>query len=204
MPFTVLTILAALLIAAFLGYTMLRGRRSDEPTAAYDLRVYREQLAGVDRDLARGVIGQADAERVRTEISRRILAADAQMQGEKAQAGPSSVTSAVAVTAVALVLIGGAWFMYHRIGAAGFPDMPLSERLELAEELRVNRPSQAAAEEQTTPVQPPKLEESYAQLLQKLRDTVAQRPMTCRGISCWHSTRPTQATSRLDTKPNVG
>ncbi|MTI03685.1 c-type cytochrome biogenesis protein CcmI [Roseibium sp. RKSG952] len=181
MPFTVLTILAALLVAAFLGYTMLRGRRSDEPTAAYDLRVYREQLAGVDRDLARGVIGQADAERVRTEISRRILAADTQMRGEKAQSGPSSVTSAVAVIAVALVLIGGAWLMYHRIGAAGFPDMPLSERLELAEELRVNRPSQAAAEEQTTPVQPPKLEESYAQLLQKLRDTVAQRPDDLQG-----------------------
>ena len=126
MTFWVLIFLVALLIAAFLSFTLLRKRRGDEPAAAYDLRVYREQLAGVDRDLARGVIGEADAERVRTEISRRILAADDQMKKEGAGAGPSRTVSALEILAISLLLIGGALAMYHRTGAVGLPDMPLT------------------------------------------------------------------------------
>lgn len=181
MTFWVLIFLIALLIASFLGFTLLRGRRTDEPTAAYDLRVYREQLAGVDRDLARGVIADADAERVRTEISRRILAADAQMRGEADAAGPSRSASLIALILMAAILVGGGLAMYLQMGAAGFPDMPLSARLEMAEQLRENRPSQTEAEDMATPVQAPPLEESYETLLNRLRETVAERPDDLQG-----------------------
>ncbi|AXT25649.1 c-type cytochrome biogenesis protein CcmI [Ruegeria sp. AD91A] len=181
MTFWVLIFLVALLIAAFLSFTLLRKRRGDEPAAAYDLRVYREQLAGVDRDLARGVIGEADAERVRTEISRRILAADDQMKKESADAGPSRTVSALSILAISLLLIGGALAMYNRTGAVGLPDMPLTARLELAKEVRANRPSQSAAEELATPPQPAQLDESYANLLKQLRETVANRPDDLQG-----------------------
>ncbi|WP_299894284.1 c-type cytochrome biogenesis protein CcmI [uncultured Ruegeria sp.] len=181
MTFWVLIFLVALLIAAFLSFTLLRKRRGDEPAAAYDLRVYREQLAGVDRDLARGVIGKADAERVRTEISRRILAADDQMKKEGAGAGPSRTVSALSILAISLLLIGGALAMYNRTGAVGLPDMPLTARLELAKEVRANRPSQSAAEELATPPQPAQLDESYANLLKQLRETVANRPDDLQG-----------------------
>lgn len=181
MTFWVLIFLIALLITGLLGLSLLRGRRSDEPTAAYDLRVYREQLAGVDRDLARGVIADADAERVRTEISRRILAADAQMRGEAAASGPSRIVSIVALLLIAAFLIGGGLAMYRQMGAVGFPDMPLSARLEMANDLRENRPSQFEAEEIATPVQAPTLEEGYATLLNRLRETVAERPDDLQG-----------------------
>lgn len=181
MTFWVLIFLIALLIVVFLGYSMLRGRRGGEPAAAYDLRVYREQLASVDRDLARGVIAQADAERVRTEISRRILAADAQIRGETKGAGPSRVVSAITLLIMAAVLIGGGMWMYRQMGAAGFPDMPLTARIEMADELRENRPSQADAEDMATPFEPPALEESYATLLARLRETVAERPDDLQG-----------------------
>lgn len=181
MTFWVLIFLVALLIAAFLSFTLLRKRRGDEPAAAYDLRVYREQLAGVDRDLARGVIGEVDAERVRTEISRRILAADDQRKKEGAGAGPSRAVSVLSILAISLLLIGGALAMYHRKGAVGLPDMPLTARLELAKEVRANRPSQSAAEELATPPKPAQLEESYANLLKQLRETVASRPDDLQG-----------------------
>ncbi|NVO55707.1 c-type cytochrome biogenesis protein CcmI [Rhodobacteraceae bacterium B1Z28] len=181
MTFWVLIFLVALLIAAFLSYTMLRGRRGDEPAAAYDLRVYREQLTSVDRDLSRGVIGEADAERVRTEISRRILAADAQMKGTRSGSGPSRTVSAIAIAVLTLGLIGGALAMYHRLGAVGLPDMPLKARMEMAEEIRVNRPAQSVAEELATPPQPQQLDESYSSLLKQLRDTVAERPDDVQG-----------------------
>ncbi|WP_050602057.1 c-type cytochrome biogenesis protein CcmI [Ruegeria sp. 6PALISEP08] len=181
MTFWVLIFLVALLIAAFLSFTLLRKRRGKKPAAAYDLEVYREQLAGVDKDLARGVIGEVDAERVRTEISRRILAADEHMKNGSADAGPSRVVSIVSVTIVALLLIGGAMAMYDRTGAVGLPDMPLTARMELAEEVRANRPPQDAAEQLATPPQPAQLDESYAALLTQLRDTVAARPDDLQG-----------------------
>lgn len=181
MTFWVLLILFALLIAVFLAYGMLRERRREEPAAAYDLRVYREQLASVDRDLARGVIDQADAERVRTEISRRILAADAQMQAAATVSGPSRVMRVAAPVVLALLLVGGALALYRQLGAAGYPDQPLSARLEMADDLRENRPSQAEAERAAPPVEPPQLEESYAKLLDQLRETVASRPDDLQG-----------------------
>ena len=52
-----------LAVTALLLLALLRGRAGGEPAAAYDLRVYRDQLREVDRDLARGVIAPADAER---------------------------------------------------------------------------------------------------------------------------------------------
>ena len=181
MTFSVLIILIAVAVTGFLGVSMLRIRRTDTPTAAYDLNVYREQLASVDRDLARGVIGEADAERVRTEVSRRILAADAQIRGEKDSADPSRGVTWTAMVVMATVLIGGALLMYRQMGAGGFPDMPLSARLELAEDLRENRPAQAEAESLAPRPQVPELDESYAALLTQLREAVAQRPDDLQG-----------------------
>ncbi|CUH44103.1 c-type cytochrome biogenesis protein CcmI [Ruegeria atlantica] len=181
MSFWVLIILTAAVTAVFLGYSILRARDSREPAAAYDLRVYREQLAGVDKDLARGVIGEADAERVRTEISRRILAADAQIQAQSTRLGPPLWASVTAIAAVGLILVGGAAWMYDRMGAAGLPDQPLSLRIDRAETLRAERPSQAEFEATATPAPLPQLEENYAALLEQLRETVEARPDDLQG-----------------------
>ena len=43
---------------------------------AYNLAVYRDQLAEIDRDLARGLLTAEQAETARAEIGRRILALD--------------------------------------------------------------------------------------------------------------------------------
>ncbi len=181
MTFWVITFLIALLIAGFLIAPLLRGRRTQKPTAAYDLQVYREQLTGVDRDLSRGVIAEADADRVRTEISRRILAADAQARDAAGPSGPSGMVSVIAIILLGAALVGGALAMYRQMGAAGFPDIPLSLRLEMAEDLRENRPSQSDAESMATPVPVPALDESYAALLTQLRETVAGRPDDIQG-----------------------
>lgn len=181
MTFWALLLLFALLITAFLTYGLIRARRSEENPAAYDLRVYKEQLASVDRDLMRGVIGEADAERVRTEISRRILAADAKARTGSLETGPSDAVRMAAIAIVGLVLVGGAFALYRELGAAGYPDQPLSARLEMADELRVNRPSQAEAEQMAPPVERPQLEDSYANLLEQLRETVAKRPNDLQG-----------------------
>lgn len=50
-----------------------RARRSEPGREAYDLRVYQEQLNEVDRDFARGVVNEQEAQAARLEIKRRML-----------------------------------------------------------------------------------------------------------------------------------
>ncbi len=172
----------AFAVAALLALAILRGRIGDEPPAAYDLRVYRDQLKEVERDLARGVIGPDDAERIRAEVSRRILVADAQLQkGADAAAQPRALALMGAAVSLAL-LVGGSVWVYSRIGAPGYPDMGLASRIEAAQEARVNRISQAEAEARVpagATVQAPSPD--FIRLMDQLRAAVAERPGDLQG-----------------------
>lgn len=181
MIFWIVTALMALAVTALFVIALVRGRSEEEPAAAYDLRVYRDQLDGVDRDLARGVIAPAEAERLRTEISRRILAADAQLQRDTTRPGAPPAALWLGAALAALVLLGGSLALYSVLGAPGYGDFALQDRIEMAEALRRDRPDQAEAEARMPPAPPPALEDSYAQLLDKLRQTVAGRPDDLQG-----------------------
>ncbi|MFW8592833.1 c-type cytochrome biogenesis protein CcmI [Cribrihabitans neustonicus] len=176
MAFWIVSALIAASAALLIALALLRGRQLGEPAAAYDLRLYRQQLRDVDKDLARGVIGEADAERTRTEISRRILAADAQLQKHRSGSPqPKALTRAAALLAAALV-IGGTLVLYRQLGAPGYGDLGLKHRISLAQERAANRPGQAEAEARL-PAQPaPEVEESYANLVAQLRETAGKRP----------------------------
>ncbi|MCL6284798.1 c-type cytochrome biogenesis protein CcmI [Ruegeria sp. 2012CJ41-6] len=181
MTFWILISLTALVVAALLALTLLRCRSKDEPAAAYDLRVYREQLAGVDRDLVRGVIGESDADRIRTEISRRILAADALIRKEsEGMAQPRRGTWVTALVLIA-ALMGGGLMLYRSLGAPGYGDLPLGLRKEMAEERRLNRPDQASAEAEQPERPAPNIDPKYAELMEQLRAAVASRPDDLQG-----------------------
>ncbi|WP_164661148.1 c-type cytochrome biogenesis protein CcmI [Tropicibacter sp. Alg240-R139] len=181
MTFWILIALMALAVTCLLLLALLRGRAGQTPAAAFDLQVYRDQLKGVDRDLARGVIAEGDAERIRSEISRRILAADTQMQAEVDGAGqPRNLTTLVA-GGVAVIVIAGAFFMYRDMGAPGYGDLPLSLRVELAQEARENRPDQTRAEERMPAIPKPEIDPGYARLIEQLRETVKKRPDDLQG-----------------------
>lgn len=181
MTFWIITSLMALAVAALLTLALMRARGGAGPAAAYDLQVYRDQLKEVDRDLARGVIGEADAERIRAEVSRRILAADAAARkGEEGGGQPQAVTLATAIALAALV-IAGSVLLYRGLGAPGYGDLGLQHRLAMAEEIRRNRPDQEAAEARM-PAQPPRqIDDGYKALIDQLRETVAGRPDDARG-----------------------
>ncbi len=73
----------AIAVTAIVLTALLRSKDAGEHPAAYDLRVYRDQLKEVERDLARGVISEADAERTRAEVGRRVLSADTQLKAAR-------------------------------------------------------------------------------------------------------------------------
>jgi len=181
--------IAAVVLSALVGGLMLLGvLRSQLSTAdgAEDVRVYRDQLREVDRDLARGILAEGDAERLRLEISRRILDADRNpARGGVAVAAPR-LAIWVAVATVPL-MIGASFWLYSILGAPGYPDMPLAARLDAAAEERANRMPQAQAEaamrdaDGMPNLAAPAQDGEGAALVARLREVLQDRPDDLQG-----------------------
>lgn len=176
--------LIAALIGLGVGATLIRAMTRAEETVKsareFDLAVYRDQLTEIDRDMARGTIAQEEGERLRTEISRRLLEAD-RAGGNPAKS--DSKAPGFAAMALVIVLLSGAAWVYADLGAPGYPDLPLAERFAMSEEMRAARISQAEAEA-LVPPPPPRtdIEPSFLDLMDKLRTTMQERPDDLRGL----------------------
>lgn len=128
-------IIAALLtFGASFAILLPLARKAETETGSHDMEVYRDQLAEVDRDVARKLIAREEAEQARAEIGRRIIRIDAEHR--KAASAPVSKPArwlgALAVLAVPLI----SWGVYGSIGSPSVPSQPLAARL--AEEPRDN------------------------------------------------------------------
>lgn len=131
---------AGVLIAALRHPAHVAGTKGGTPDA--DLAVYKDQLAEIARDLARGTLAEGEATRLRAEIGKRILEAD-RARLAAAPSGPagSGVMAMVAVLALALP---GALAGYWWLGAPGYPDMALASRLAALDAGIAARPLQEA------------------------------------------------------------
>jgi cytochrome c-type biogenesis protein CcmH len=125
-----LWIAAAALTVATLALVLapLFRRREPPPARAeFDLVVFRDQLAEVDRDLERGLLDTEQAAAARIEVERRMLAA----ADEKAPV-PSATRhgrGGLVLAAFAVVLVpAGAFGLYLVLGTPGIPDQPLAAR----------------------------------------------------------------------------
>ncbi|ETX14337.1 cytochrome C [Roseivivax halodurans JCM 10272] len=172
----------AALVGLLLAFSLLRGRRDTRAGEAFDLHVYRDQLKEVERDRARGVIAEEEAERLRTEVSRRLLAADARVSADSAGSDqPKTFGRAVAALIVAAV-VGGGFGLYAWLGAPGYGDLSLKTRIARAEEARASRPAQADAEAQVPDQTNAEASAEYRDLVQRLRGAVAERPDDLQGF----------------------
>ena len=172
-------IAAALTVMVAVIFLQALRRAGEEEAEHPDLRVYRDQLAEVDRDLARGTLSADEAQRLRVEVSRRLLDADRALQKVK---GPAARGSLVWAAAVVVGMMAGALWLYNSIGAPGYPDMPLSLRHALADEAYKTRPTQAAAVAATPPAPAVTPDPEFAALMEKLRAAMAQRPDDVQGL----------------------
>lgn len=144
MLFWIIATLIALAVAAAIAAPLMRGRRGAGAEVSPDVAIYRDQLAEVDRDLARGAIAPAEAERARTEIARRLLAADSAGPERIAEAprGASGVVVALAVVAV----VGGGLALQAALGRADLGDLPRAARMAEAQARLADLPTQDEAE----------------------------------------------------------
>ena len=124
--------IAALMVAgaaAALALPLLRKNVDGTDAAEYDMEVFRDQLAELEREHGRGVITDDEMEAARTEIARRMLAADARRQKPAARESAGGMTGVrLLAGALAVTLSAGAVLLYLQIGAPGTPDMPLAQR----------------------------------------------------------------------------
>jgi len=95
--------------------------------SAYDVEVYRDQLEELDRDVERGLIEGDDADAARTEISRRLLAADAAgRHGPKPISGTPRRSWIARGLVLAIPAMAALFYGFH--GAPGLPGSPAAER----------------------------------------------------------------------------
>ncbi len=185
MGFWIIVAGLAIGVGAVLALALIRGRVGDAPPAAYDLQVYSDQLKEIERDTARGVIAAEDAERLRAEISRKVLAADAQLRQGGESGGQPRGAGLVMAGVIVAVIAGGGVVIYDRVGAPGYQDLPMAARIAASEAARAARLDQAAAEERFGPGEtgvPEGTSEDYLRLIEQLRKTVAERPEDQQGL----------------------
>lgn len=116
---------------------LLRPRAAAGERQGYDRAVYRDQLAELDRDLARGLIDAEQAEAARAEIGRRVLAAarDAAPEGTAPDRAPDRAPASARVLA-AVLAVGiplGALAVYLPLGRPDLPAQPLAARAPVAD-----------------------------------------------------------------------
>jgi cytochrome c-type biogenesis protein CcmH len=120
----VLTAIAVLAVLAPLS----RRRAASAAASANDLEVYRDQLAELDRDAERGLIGASESEEARAEIGRRILKL-ARDGTPSAASRPNPFASRAVAFAAVLSVPLVSWGLYALIGSPDLPSQPLAARL---------------------------------------------------------------------------
>lgn len=106
------------------------GRVSRAAGGGSDLLVYKDQLHEVDRDRASGLIGEAEAEAARLEVSRRLLAAaDVPAPAFMPDAQPSLQRRRWAAIAAMLILPFGPLGLYVALGSPNLPGEPAFARV---------------------------------------------------------------------------
>ncbi|KAA0580240.1 c-type cytochrome biogenesis protein CcmI [Azospirillum sp. B21] len=122
-------ILAAVLTAAVLLLIvppLLRSGAAAPDRDAFDREVYRDQLDELERDRARGLINDAQAEAAKAEVARRMLATAEKSGSAAAPATPRSAR--VLAVLLALVVPLGALSVYGLYGRPDLPAQPLASR----------------------------------------------------------------------------
>lgn len=182
MSFWIAAFVILLLVAASLVVAMRNARGASLSAADSDLRVYRDQLEEVDRDVARGVLSEIEADAVRTEVSRRLLEADKRATSA-ARDTTGQTGGAIALVVIAVFAGGGG--LYYGLGAPGYSDFPIKDRIAAVTRASDVRPNQVTAEGEAAAFlpEPPEADAEFLELMTRLRGAVFERPDDVQGLT---------------------
>jgi len=129
-------VLTAAVLAAVLAPLARPGHPEEADAEAGTLAVYRHQLSEIEAERARGLIGAAEAEAARLEVSRRLLASAAGSERGGPHAAPARAllesrhASIALATAIAVPLLALSLYLAH--GSPGMPSSPFAARTDAA------------------------------------------------------------------------
>ena len=104
----------ALIVVLSVLVPLLRRQTPPQPRAEHDVEIYRDQIAEVERDHARGLVTGDQLEASRAEIGRRLLAADSARQEPEGKADASQTRSVLAVVLAAILpLAAGGLYIWQ-------------------------------------------------------------------------------------------
>jgi cytochrome c-type biogenesis protein CcmH len=128
MLFWIVAALLTLLACLAILVPAVRARDPGSTDSDHDLEVYQDQLAELERDVRRGVIGRTEAEQARAEIGRRIL----RVAGPDSRTAParSSQMGRMVATLAVLAVPLASWGIYAVTGSPNLPGQPLQARLD--------------------------------------------------------------------------
>ncbi|PYE46226.1 cytochrome c-type biogenesis protein CcmH [Rhizobium sp. PP-F2F-G20b] len=131
MLFWIIVAVMTATVSALLLLPLLRAGGPSTVAGQHDAEVYRDQLEELKRDARNGLIAPEEAELARAEIARRLLAASAAADKDRAPNGASSAGRAnrLAQAAVIVVLPVVGLCLYLTTGSPELPDAPLVARL---------------------------------------------------------------------------
>lgn len=129
-------IFALMTAAAILAVLWPLGRKKPAAGGGTDLVVYKDQLLEIDRDRAAGLIGDAEAEAARLEVSRRLLAAaDERPPAATPVPTPHSLRRRrAAAVAVLVILPFGPLALYIALGSPNIPGEPVFARVNIPQD----------------------------------------------------------------------
>jgi|TARA_B110000908_G_scaffold172566_1_gene240825 cytochrome c-type biogenesis protein CcmH len=169
----VLLVLAILLIGGLLFWRT----QNSEVTQMRQVDVYAEQMRGLERDRAKGVLADDELDSMRAEIGRRMIAA------AKAETNPAAKTSGAGLWTL-LVVSGAACILgaviYAQVGSPTVKDTPIAARYAQSDALKATRLSQTEAEAQA-PALSSEQDPTYVQLVTELRAALETRPDDIQG-----------------------
>lgn len=178
--FWLIAIGLVVIVGVPMGAVLLRRDQVSVKAAEQDMGIYKDQMSEVDRDLARGVINEDEAKNARTEVARRLLAADKRAATQESATAASSTTNMIGAGIVGLSLIGAVW-LYTEIGVPGMRDLPLTERLAAEKAARDARPDQTMAEA-AAPKLDVEADADHESLVAQLREAVSRNPEDPTGL----------------------
>ena len=111
-------------VVALLARPLMRKAAPGDLGGGTDLAVYRDQLAELEREKARGLVEAEQAASMETEISRRMLNAARSAQPVAATTSPSRILTGI----IAVLFPIGGLLIYLSVGQPDLPGMPLSAR----------------------------------------------------------------------------
>ena len=139
-------VFALMTAAAIFAVLWPLSRRSSDRGGS-DIAVYRDQLDEITRDRSAGLIGEAEAEAAKVEVSRRLLAAADAADAEKSTSDVPPVWRRSAAIAGLVLLPVGTVALYLALGSPQMPGQPLSARVAAQQENRAVETMIAQVEE---------------------------------------------------------